>query len=133
VLSIWPLPIKIWINTSQNVLVWLNNMILAQYFCTVLPRLVVKRHNLAACCAPLREECNKYDLTGALCLWLAWPANHKWMIGPGGLLLVVSHLFAVSLTFLVLWVELPRGKITKLGCEKYFLQSHILYSLSEHH
>jgi hypothetical protein len=38
------------------------------------------------------------------------------MIGPGGLLLVVPHLFAVLVS--VLWVGLR--KITKLGCEKYF-------------
>jgi hypothetical protein len=40
------------------------------------------------------------------------------MIGPGALLLVVSHLFAVPV--LVLWVGLGKKKITKLGCEKYF-------------
>jgi hypothetical protein len=52
-----------------------------------------------------KKECNKYDL-----------------IGPGGLLLVVSLLFAVL--FLVFWVELGKEK-TKLGCE-IFLQGHIL-------
>jgi hypothetical protein len=48
---------------------------------------------------PAIEECNKYDLT---CAFLFdWPLI---MIAPGGLLLVVSYLFAV----LVLWVELEK-------------------------
>jgi hypothetical protein len=38
------------------------------------------------------------------------------MIAQGGLLLVVSYLFAV----LVLWVELEIKYITKLEFEKYF-------------
>jgi hypothetical protein len=46
------------------------------------------------------------------------------MIGPGGLLLVVPHLFAVRVLLsefqLVSWVGVARKKITKLGCEKYF-------------
>jgi hypothetical protein len=38
------------------------------------------------------------------------------MIGPCGLLLlVVSHLFAISVS--VLWVRLEKGKKPKLGCE----------------
>jgi hypothetical protein len=37
------------------------------------------------------------------------------MIGPSGLLLVVSHLFAIPI--LVLWVGLEKKK-KKLGCEK---------------
>jgi hypothetical protein len=38
-------------------------------------------------------------------------------MSPGGLLLVVSHLFAVSV--LVLWVEVgKKGKKTKVGCDK---------------
>jgi hypothetical protein len=42
------------------------------------------------------------------------------MIGPGGLLLVVPHLFAVPI--LVLWVGLPNKKYkTILGCEKILL------------
>jgi hypothetical protein len=40
------------------------------------------------------------------------------MIGPCGLLLVVSHLFAV--TILVLWMGLEKGKKTELGCQNYF-------------
>jgi hypothetical protein len=45
-----------------------------------------------------REECNKYDLTAGPC---HWPIV---MIGPGGLLLVVSHLFGVLV--LVLWMPI---------------------------
>jgi len=47
------------------------------------------------------------------------------MIGPGGLLLVVSppHLFAVPVS--VLWVGLQKEYVTKLGCEKiFFAASH---------
>jgi hypothetical protein len=40
------------------------------------------------------------------------------MIGPGALLLVVSHLFAVPL--LVLSLGLEKSKIIKLGPEKFF-------------
>jgi hypothetical protein len=40
------------------------------------------------------------------------------MIGPDGLLLVVSHLFAVhSFSFMG---GVAREYMTKLGCEKYF-------------
>jgi hypothetical protein len=42
------------------------------------------------------------------------------MIAPGGLLLVVSYLFAVF----VLWVELEKKYITKLEFEKYFAGPH---------
>jgi len=37
-----------------------------------------------------REQCNKYDLTAVACFLLAYHND-----GPAGLLLVVSHLFAV--------------------------------------
>jgi len=47
------------------------------------------------------------------------------MTGPGGLLLVVSHLFAVLVS--VLWLGLQKSKITKLGCEKYFCR--VTYSV----
>jgi hypothetical protein len=40
------------------------------------------------------------------------------MIGPGGLLLVLPHLFAVLVS--VLWVGLQKSKKSKLGREKYF-------------
>jgi hypothetical protein len=64
-------------------------------------------------------------------IWLLLPVVSDYptiMIGPGGLLLVVSHLFACSPGFLVLWVGLnKRQKKTKLGCEKqFFSQGHIL-------
>jgi hypothetical protein len=45
------------------------------------------------------KSANKYELNAAPCFWLA---NHN--DGPGGLLLVVSHLFVVPV--LVLWVGL---------------------------
>jgi hypothetical protein len=48
------------------------------------------------------------------------------MIGPGGSLLVVSHLFAVPVS--VLWVGLQKSKITKLGCEKYFFSQGCVLS-----
>jgi hypothetical protein len=54
--------------------------------------------------------CNQYDPTPTPCFWLA----HHDDIGPGGLLLVVLHLFAVPVS--VLWVGL------QLECEKYFLR-----------
>jgi len=65
------------------------------------------------------KECNKFDLT-ALSV-SDWPII---IIGPGGLLLVVPHLFAVPV--LVLWVGLPKKYTTKLGCEKYVVQGHVL-------
>jgi hypothetical protein len=40
------------------------------------------------------------------------------LIGPGGLLLVVPHLFAVSV--FQSYYEVLKEEITKLGCEKYF-------------
>jgi hypothetical protein len=43
------------------------------------------------------------------------------MIGAGGLLLVVSHLFAVPV--FILWVGLEKSIKLKLGCEKYFVGS----------
>jgi hypothetical protein len=50
------------------------------------------------------KSVNKCDLTAAPCFF-NWPII---MIGPGGLLLVVFHLFAVSV--LVLWVGLEKSK-----------------------
>jgi hypothetical protein len=50
------------------------------------------------------------------------------MIRPGGLLLVVPHLFALPVS--VLWVELQKeGYITKLRCEIYILQGHKLSTI----
>jgi hypothetical protein len=47
------------------------------------------------------------------------------LIGPGGLLLVLSDQCAVPV--LVLWVELEKGKKkTKLECEEYFGKGHTL-------
>jgi hypothetical protein len=60
----------------------------------------------AAMLCTCRKECNKYDLT--LITVSDWPII---MIGPGGLLLVIPRLFAVSL--FVLWVGLQK-KVNKL-------------------
>jgi hypothetical protein len=46
------------------------------------------------------------------------------MIGPCGLLLVIPHPFAVPVS--VLWVGLQKEYVTKLGCEKYLPEAHIL-------
>jgi hypothetical protein len=75
--------------------VWLSKMILAQHFLHGLPR-----HSL---------------ITPAID-WL------DSLIGPAGLLLVVSHLFAIPV--LVLWVGLEKCKQLKLGCENFFAGSH---------
>jgi hypothetical protein len=40
------------------------------------------------------------------------------MVRPGGLLLVVPHLFAVPIS--VFMGEVAKEYTTKLGCEKYF-------------
>jgi hypothetical protein len=46
------------------------------------------------------------------------------MNGPGGLLLVVPHLFAVlGFSFIC---GVAKEYITKLGCEKYFHHGHML-------
>jgi hypothetical protein len=55
------------------------------------------------------EECNKYDLTGG------HPVSDSWtvMIGPGGLLLVVSHLLPIcNPSFSFMGVGLEKSKIT---------------------
>jgi hypothetical protein len=44
------------------------------------------------------------------------------MIDPGGLLLVVPHLFALPVSVLLLGLQ----KGTKLGCEIYIFRSHKL-------
>jgi hypothetical protein len=43
------------------------------------------------------------------------------VIGPGGLLLIVSHLFAVPV--LILWVGMKKKKRTKLECKKHFCKA----------
>jgi hypothetical protein len=48
------------------------------------------------------------------------------LIGPGGLLLVVSHLFAVPV--LVLWLGLEKSKLLNLDVRNIFAGSH-----TEHH
>jgi hypothetical protein len=58
---------------------------------------------VAASLCTCRKECNKYDLTATQCV-SDLPII---MIGPGGLLLVVSHLFAIPAS--VLWVGLQKS------------------------
>ncbi len=48
------------------------------------------------------------------------------MIGLGGLLLVVSHLFAVPDFSFSSMGRVGKRQITRLGCENNFLQDHIL-------
>jgi hypothetical protein len=53
------------------------------------------------------EESNK-------CNQVVFTDCSLFLIGPGALLLVVFHLFAFPV--LVLWVELGKGKLSKLRC-----------------
>jgi hypothetical protein len=75
------------------------------------------------CAHHAREECNKYDLSAAPCFWLV---NHndwsRWFAISS-----LSHLFAAPvLSFLGRGCK--KKYITKLGCQKCFLQGHILSS-----
>jgi len=54
---------------------------------------------------PAREECSKYDLTTAPSLFL--------IVQEGGLLLVVSHLFAVPI-LVYGWGRTKKKKKTKI-------------------
>ncbi len=56
--------------------------------------------NGAAALCTCRKECSKYDLTAASVS--DWPII---MIGPGGLLLVVPHLFAVPVSVLLVGLQ----------------------------
>jgi hypothetical protein len=76
---------------TQNMHVWLREMVLAQHNCLAYGGLV---KGTAAMMCTCRKECNKYDLSII-------------MIGLSGLLLVVPHLFAVPV--LVLWVGLQKS------------------------
>jgi hypothetical protein len=49
------------------------------------------------------------------------------MIGPSGLVLVVSHLFAVSV--LVLWLRLGKSKLLNLDVRNIFATSHTEHQL----
>ncbi len=53
------------------------------------------------------------------------------MIGLGGLLLVVSHLFTVPV--LVLGVRLEKKLLTNLNVRNIFLQRHILSTAADAH
>jgi hypothetical protein len=50
----------------QNMLVWVNKMVLALHFCTLCSGWQKAQQNLT----PAREECNKYDLTDCCSLFL---------------------------------------------------------------
>jgi len=71
-------------------------MVLAQHNCTGCPWLVKASAALSTC----SQERNKYDLTAPQCFRLA-----IMMIGPGGLLLVVPHLFAVPVSVLLVVLQ----------------------------
>ncbi len=55
--------------------------------------------------------------------------HHTDLIGPGGLLLVVSDLFAVPVSVLMSGVEQKTNKVTKTWMWKLFLQSYILSTI----
>jgi hypothetical protein len=73
-------------------------------------------------CALAREECNKYDLTAAPCFRSA----PNIMIGPSGLLLVVSHLFAVPVSASKKAVHL----LAREECNKYDLTTTPYFRLA---
>jgi len=72
----------------------------------------------AAALCTCKKECNKYDLTATLCV-SDWPII---MIRPGGLLLVVSHLFLVPVS--VLWVGLQKSTQLNLDVKNISAGSH---------
>jgi hypothetical protein len=86
---------KFWMKKSQNELVWLSKMVLAQHFCT-------------GCWGWQKAQ---QSLKPAVNWWDS-------LIGPGGLLLVVvvSHLLQSHFQFYRWgWEKV----LTTLGCEKY--------------
>jgi hypothetical protein len=90
---------KIGWTKLKNVLVWLKKTVLAQHNCTVCGRV----WRLVKGTATTKNSV-------IYMIWLLvtvsdWPII---MIGPGGLLLVVPHLFAVPVS--VLWVGLQKSK-----------------------
>jgi hypothetical protein len=91
----------------QLVPVWLQKMVFAQHNCA-------RRRGWQIALCARREECNKYDLTGAQCFWLAH--NNDWF-----------RWFAISSPptdpYLLPQFQFYWGvckNVTKLGCEKYF-------------
>ncbi len=80
-----------WMKKSQNMLVWLNKMVLAQH----TSRLLVKG---AAKMCTFRKDCNKYDLT--CCCSLSVSDSSIIMIGLAGLLLVVLNYLVSSFSYM---------------------------------
>ncbi len=80
---------------SQNMLVWLTKMALAQHFCT-------RGKGWWKAQQSLKPAVNWQDSS----------------VGPCGLLLVVSHVFAVPV--LVLWVGLEKSKEPNLDMKNIF-------------
>jgi hypothetical protein len=83
------------------VLVWLRKMILAQPDCTVHAHWLWK---VQQCCALAEKSVINMA-------WLPLSVSH-WLIiliGPDGLLLVFSHLFAVPI--LVFWIKLGKREV----------------------
>ncbi len=85
-------------------LVWLSKIVLALHFCTLCWRWSKTFDEI---------RCNNM-------IWLLIPVFDSpiVIIGPVGLLSVVSHLFAVAI--LVLWVELERNKKLTLDVRNIF-------------
>jgi hypothetical protein len=83
-----------------------------QQNCRAWQWLVEGEANLCTC----KEECNKYDLSAAECFLSAHHIDwFKWFAINSPPIYLPSR---VS----VLWVGLLKRKLTRLGCEKYFLR-----------
>ncbi len=85
-------------------------MVLAQHSCAVCLSLIPP-HSGISLTAAREEECHCYDLSECCSLFK--------LPGPGGLLLDVSHLFAIPV--LVLWVPLAK---LNLDVTKKIARSH---------
>jgi hypothetical protein len=85
---------------SQNMLVWLNKMDLAQHF-----RTFAKAGGTQHSKASHLIEKSKISISCVLLPVSDWPII---MTAPGVLQLVISHIFAVPI--LVLWVGLEKSK-----------------------
>ncbi len=80
-----------WMKKSQNMPAWLRKMVLAQHNCTVCGGW----RNAQGRCAPAQKSV--ISMISLLLSVSHWPII---MIGPGGLLLVVHHLFAIPVSVL---------------------------------
>ncbi len=88
---------KKWMNKSQHLPVWLRQMVLAQ-------------HNSAGCRGwrKARQRCAPAKKSVINMIWLLLSVSDRpiTMIAPGGLLLVIPHLFAVPVS--VYWWDCKR-------------------------